>query len=155
MHRGSRVFGWIARRSFLRRHMGDMLSQLRQSAAAQPGEIFETLDDVLSLHADCGSVTSIVAKLDRLLDLTKEYFHEIDIDAGRNVPHLELHRRIIDYIANLRSRTTLFDRTRLLAQLRFLDDWLSAHISEQSSPYSKSVRIGISDAARRLWLDQP
>src|ERR1039457_4547065 len=124
-----------------------MLRLLGQ-AAPLPGEIFNTLDGLVNLLAEGESVTLIVSELDRLLELTTEYFREDDIaviheDNGRNGRQVAIHRRIIDYIANLRSQANRLDRTPLLPELRFLDYWLSAHISERSSPYTKSVRLGI------------
>jgi hypothetical protein len=43
-----------------------------------------------------------------------------------------VHRLIIDYIVNLRSHMDRFEQERLLPQLRFLDYWLTTHLTEET-----------------------
>lgn len=115
---------------------GDPESQSGPTGNPLPLEIFETLDAVLSLHREGSPTSQIVDQLDRLLEITRNYFRDEELalvhdDEGRKGPHLEVHRLIIDYIVNLRSHMDRFEQARLLPQLRFLDYWLTTHLSEE------------------------
>jgi hypothetical protein len=103
--------------------------------AAGFGGIFNVLDGVIDLHREGGSATRIAGEIDRLLDITREYFRVEDRSPIGSTDyqlelHLELHRRVVGYILALRRRAHDCEHPLLLAQLRFLDYWLTSDIAE-------------------------
>jgi hemerythrin len=116
---------------------------------ARQGQFLELVEAVVGVQraasADgrCGDVS---ASLDKLLEqVEKSFRQQEDAMERRGSPidahHREIHAGILRHIDFMRARAGYGDQVGLLAQLLFLDRWLTEHFSEELRQPSRGRRI--------------
>ncbi len=110
---------------------------LGEEMQRQHREIFDALDAVLDLYHRGGGSAQLSAALDDLVERTRSHFRDEESTSerggqGRSTAHLEAHRLILEYMMGLRRNVEHCDRVRFLPKLRFVDYWLTTHVSEES-----------------------